>query len=79
VPDQATKPRSRNAIKQARYRRRQKTNTIPEWVDAGERTYEALALMPGGDDRQQLRANLSALLELGAAWYIASVKKSVTR
>jgi hypothetical protein len=47
-------------------------------VDCTEQVYNALATMPGGDNPQQRRANLSALTDLGAAWYLAQ-KKSVTR
>jgi len=76
----ATKPRSRSAVKQARYRRRQEAKTTAAWVDVGETVYDALARMPGGDDPAQQRACLSALLDLGAAWYLAEFrKKAVTR
>jgi hypothetical protein len=72
------KLRSRNAAKQARYRGHLKARTTPRWVDACETVYEALALMPGGDDPNQQRACLSELLTLGAAWYVDRKRKSVT-
>jgi hypothetical protein len=71
--------RSKNAVKQARYRGHLKARTAPRWVDADETVYEALAMMPGGDDPKQERACLSELLILGAAWYVDRKKKSVTR
>jgi hypothetical protein len=70
--------RGKNAVKQARYRSHLKAKTAPRWVDADETVYEALAMMPGGDDPKQQRSCLSELLTLGAAWYVDRRKKSVT-
>jgi hypothetical protein len=71
--------RSRAAESQRAYRRRQKTRTTAEWVDCGEQVFDALAQMPGGNDPGERRECLSELLTLGAAWYLAELRKKTVK